>query len=75
MDAHVQECAEVCGVNSSLAGRRRSSRRCCWGRNEKAAVGRQRLFLFGIIDQLWNKIKKPHFSWASLVLMRGLLDL
>ena len=45
MDAHVQECAEVCGVISSLAGRRRSSRRCCWGRNEKAAVGRQRLFL------------------------------
>ena len=44
MDAHVQECAEVCGVISSLAGRRWSSRRCCWGRNEKAAVGRQRLF-------------------------------
>ena len=57
MDAHVQECTEVCGVIKLVTARRLGSRRCCWGRNEKAAVGRQRLFLgLKIYDDIVKEI-------------------
>ena len=67
MDAHVQECTEVCGVISSLAGQRWSSRRCCWGRNEKAAVGRQRLIIFYLF--LFTKIFSYVLTFLSAVLV------